>query len=48
MQEKAKQDGQRITELEGSLKTHGVELVTLKEKHLKLVEDHSQVSSDFA
>ena len=30
------------------MKTQGAELVTLKEKQLKLVEDHSQVSYDFA
>ena len=46
LQEKTERDGQRIAELEGSLETQGGELAELKGKHLKLVEDHYQVSSD--
>ena len=47
LQEKAERHGQRITELEGSLEMHDAELTELKGKHLELVEDHYQVSSDF-
>ena len=46
LQEKSERDDQRTAKLEESLETQGAELAELKVKHLKLVEDHYQVSSD--